>query len=386
MKEYVKYGYHFKHGQPFVAIIEGTTCEGKVAIEDKIYGKIYLCQNFKDGYSCKDKLGYKFSWVVSDSKSTFEDQVSDLKLLSMAKFKPGDIVKIIKCGSGVADKDRDRVVTIVKQGVDYATREPGYIVDPPLGNNIDGTYNGVIGESTFKLYEEPPEYKVGDVVTCIKPKGSNELLSKTGLGWKEGFVFEIDKTNESTVLFPKGRNGVYSNYVRKATLGEQQTYYLQEARKRYPIGTFFTPAHVQNGISKITNDQFRISINGNTVYIIALTRKGNTWRQPEDDAEEGDNNYNRVLYEKNKKKSEWATIVKKDEEKEIDILELEEKKENDEISLEDSGRPLKDVVLLPESELLHYRRYHSGIVDPLKSLEITKTKTYIPQFRKIKVY
>jgi hypothetical protein len=53
----------FKSGQGFKAIIDGVRCEGKVQVE---YGDIYLCQNEKDGKSCVDKLGYQYSWGITD--------------------------------------------------------------------------------------------------------------------------------------------------------------------------------------------------------------------------------------------------------------------------------------------------------------------------------
>ncbi len=53
----------FKSGQGFKAIIDGVRCEGKVQVE---YGDIYLCQNEKNGNPCVDKLGYQYSWVITD--------------------------------------------------------------------------------------------------------------------------------------------------------------------------------------------------------------------------------------------------------------------------------------------------------------------------------
>lgn len=51
-----------KHGQKITCIIDGTRInDAKIAIERGIY---YICQNLKDGSIIKDKLGYKYSWVV----------------------------------------------------------------------------------------------------------------------------------------------------------------------------------------------------------------------------------------------------------------------------------------------------------------------------------
>jgi len=48
-------------GTPFTAYIEGVPVTGKI---QKYSKKIYLCQNIKNGVSCEDKLGYKYSWQI----------------------------------------------------------------------------------------------------------------------------------------------------------------------------------------------------------------------------------------------------------------------------------------------------------------------------------
>lgn len=52
---------NLKPGMVFLARIEGTLVEGKIQIQD---GNLYLCQNARNGSSCRNKLGYKYSWVV----------------------------------------------------------------------------------------------------------------------------------------------------------------------------------------------------------------------------------------------------------------------------------------------------------------------------------
>jgi hypothetical protein len=55
-----------KSGTEFTAKIEQTEVTGKIQFED---GRYFLCQNKKDGTDCKNKLGYKYSWVVNSGTS-----------------------------------------------------------------------------------------------------------------------------------------------------------------------------------------------------------------------------------------------------------------------------------------------------------------------------
>lgn len=61
------------NGRRFRAKIEGVKCDGKICVED---GLVYLCQNEKDGKSCYNKFGYKYSWVMPSPS------VSELELYS----------------------------------------------------------------------------------------------------------------------------------------------------------------------------------------------------------------------------------------------------------------------------------------------------------------
>lgn len=71
-------------GRKFKCTIASTDVEGKIQVEN---GTVYLCQNKRDGGSCKDKLGYKYSWYVcSGSTNDLKDSsVTDFKLIFMTK-------------------------------------------------------------------------------------------------------------------------------------------------------------------------------------------------------------------------------------------------------------------------------------------------------------
>lgn len=70
-----------KKGTWFTALILGYKCTGKIQKED---GDIYLCQNIKDGADCYNRLGFKFSWIISNgSKMQLKNHsVRNLKLLT----------------------------------------------------------------------------------------------------------------------------------------------------------------------------------------------------------------------------------------------------------------------------------------------------------------
>ena len=70
-------------GRRFRAKIDGVTCEGKVRVED---GKVYLCQNNKDGCKASNKYGYKYSWkayLSGDGSIDPSYSVHDFCLLDM---------------------------------------------------------------------------------------------------------------------------------------------------------------------------------------------------------------------------------------------------------------------------------------------------------------
>lgn len=94
------------HGKKFRADIrDSIDVEGVITVED---GHIYLCQNEENGMDCRDKQGYKYSYVLPkgttslcSNESFFE--VTNLKIMNMTKqeieeykdFQTGDVVK---CG------------------------------------------------------------------------------------------------------------------------------------------------------------------------------------------------------------------------------------------------------------------------------------------------
>lgn len=82
----------FRHGQWFKATIAGVNCVGKVAIEGK---NIYLCQDSKDGFDVDDKLGFRYSWIITnfgDGKLNLSSLNVDVTNLTLLSRKPAGII------------------------------------------------------------------------------------------------------------------------------------------------------------------------------------------------------------------------------------------------------------------------------------------------------
>lgn len=98
------------NSRKFKAVIAGTPCEGRIRVEN---GEVYLCQDEKDGADCRDKLGYKYSWVVSrNGKINFDASsinVTDFRLGNMSEeeieaykdWQVGDKVRVEQTGKEI---------------------------------------------------------------------------------------------------------------------------------------------------------------------------------------------------------------------------------------------------------------------------------------------
>lgn len=84
------------HGRSYTAYIDDAYVEGKLCVQN---GEVYLCQNERDGDDCKDKQGYKYSWVVGSGspEDLKEESVSCFHLVPCTDddwedWKEGDIL------------------------------------------------------------------------------------------------------------------------------------------------------------------------------------------------------------------------------------------------------------------------------------------------------
>lgn len=94
------------------------------------------------------------------SNKTSSDEVFSAKeFLNMDfrtyKFAIGDLVEVVKSGSGCFPKEIGKNVTIINIG-EYSG-DPGYCVSPAIGNSEDGEFGGMIGEDSFKLVKKSPK-------------------------------------------------------------------------------------------------------------------------------------------------------------------------------------------------------------------------------------
>ena len=85
-------------GFNFNAVIDGTSCEGRIQVEG---GRVYLCQDKKDGADCADKLGFMYSWGIKrgtpEDMKRFNVNVTDLEIVprdpeTYKDWQEGDII------------------------------------------------------------------------------------------------------------------------------------------------------------------------------------------------------------------------------------------------------------------------------------------------------
>ena len=61
-----------------LGLLKQTEVVGKIQVENNF---VFLCQDHRNGSSCLDKLGYKFSWFAGDGSNLEDVSVFDLQLL-----------------------------------------------------------------------------------------------------------------------------------------------------------------------------------------------------------------------------------------------------------------------------------------------------------------
>jgi len=65
-KKEIKFYKELEHGLPVICEIEGFLIEdAKISIDSD--GEYFICQNKKNGSMAEDKLGYPYSWSISES-------------------------------------------------------------------------------------------------------------------------------------------------------------------------------------------------------------------------------------------------------------------------------------------------------------------------------
>lgn len=90
------------NGRFFSAKIYKDEVTGRIRVEDK---RVFLCQDKKSGVSCKNRLGYKYSWEVRDGseEELINEHVYDFKLTSLTAeeieqykdWQEGDVLELL---------------------------------------------------------------------------------------------------------------------------------------------------------------------------------------------------------------------------------------------------------------------------------------------------
>lgn len=77
---------------------------------------------------------------------------------AVAKFKPGDKVRVVKSGWGISSKDMGKITTIICRGYDYYSGSEGYIAQYDVDVSVlDDTTGGKnVTEWSFELVEDKP--------------------------------------------------------------------------------------------------------------------------------------------------------------------------------------------------------------------------------------
>lgn len=105
-----------KHGMKVLCEIDGKEIkDAKISIDED--GRVYVCQNVKDGFDAEDKLGYKYSWILSYEGEDIEDWDDNVKNLRTAE-KTLDDFSTLEIGDVLVDRDGDeRTILDVREKI-----------------------------------------------------------------------------------------------------------------------------------------------------------------------------------------------------------------------------------------------------------------------------
>ncbi len=86
--------HQLKHGDSVRCRIDGINIDdAKISIEEYSDQKrVYICQNFKNGESCSDRQGYRFSWIIYYTGGRFNGAGDPVKCFD--SFDVHDLVVI----------------------------------------------------------------------------------------------------------------------------------------------------------------------------------------------------------------------------------------------------------------------------------------------------
>ena len=198
---------------------------------------------------------------------------------------------------------------------------------------VDVIGRGKISNWLNSMNVEVMPFQVGSEVSSKMLNDNVLFTSRGGNYWKkERGVFsgnytieKIKEVNGRLAAFISGTVSTYKDYLELCKLVETPTKesLLEEAKRRYPIGTKFYPAHMNNRSEYciVTNNNFRREINA----ITALTNESTLWSK---EFKYGNTTLSRVVWHKGK----WAEIVQEEEKLDlnntvIEVLDIEHGKQ-----------------------------------------------------------
>lgn len=168
----------FKHGQKFTATIDGVECEGRVSIED---GRIYFCQNEERGTNCRNKFGYKYSYIVFQDGTFYRTGFENLILYPPTET-PRTLDDLQKGDVLISPGNREQVVLGVIDSLVFLDERNGYW--------IRMAEKEVLKEAGYTLKPTPPqnwEPKEGEDALFISVNRGEvvEIVFRNNSYWRE---------------------------------------------------------------------------------------------------------------------------------------------------------------------------------------------------------
>lgn len=217
-------------------------------------------------------------------------------------------------------------------GKEYTITTPHFIIDhagdvvnknssadPVIYSKEKDCWSTIIGPSTL-IAEAKKRYPIGTKFypAHLKASGrehcivtndnffetSDSIIAKTDEGDNCSSQSKYGNTTYNRNVYYKGTWATpYVEEVKEKEVQEDPL--ITEAKRRYPIGTRFYPAHIgpesESDYCVVTNQRFRVVHND----VEILTDEGSVWTGDSKDKKYGNTSYNRVVRHDGK----WATVA-----------------------------------------------------------------------------
>lgn len=251
--------------------INGTKGKGKITVEQR---DIYVCQDYKDGSRCKDKKGFKYSWILCNNKyeshyykNIIEKVYSSTTTIPIDIYKKDDYIYVLGGETTTCRNCKDKVVKIQNISSigsrNYAKTDYSKCGGIWYNEFRKATQNEI---DTLYIHKKTEEEKwipkENDWVIITK---SPFNWSDTGMTLFDGKCFQIEKTLEGkSTKFKNAYDEMHKytwnyseNHFRKALSHEipkeesleeevmessSSSSLLNIAKAKYPRGTYYISA------------------------------------------------------------------------------------------------------------------------------------------------